>query len=56
VICDFLGIEDLVLASLVLSLVDGLFLGRLQGNEMINIPEQCNLLGRILTAYLHKVS
>ncbi len=53
-VCDFLGITDAVLASFILSFIDGLLLGKLQGNEMIDIPEQCNLLGKMVTAYLQQ--
>ncbi|MEA5616360.1 TetR/AcrR family transcriptional regulator [Cronbergia sp. UHCC 0137] len=51
-VCDFLGIEDPVVASFVLSFIDGLLLGRLQRNEMIDLAEQCTLLGKMLTTYL----
>lgn len=52
--CDFLGIRDRVLATFVLSFIDGLLLGKLQGNETINFPEQCALLAKMLTAYLQQ--
>ncbi|BAZ28719.1 TetR family transcriptional regulator protein [Cylindrospermum sp. NIES-4074] len=52
--CDFLGIRDRELATFVLSFIDGLLLGKLQGNKMINFPEQCALLGKMLTAYLQQ--
>ncbi|MEH1870787.1 TetR/AcrR family transcriptional regulator [Nostoc sp.] len=51
-VCDFLGIQDLVLASFVLSFVNGLILEKLWGNETIDFIEQCALLGKMLTAYL----
>ncbi|HYX18514.1 MAG TPA: TetR/AcrR family transcriptional regulator, partial [Nostoc sp.] len=51
-ICDLLGIQDSVLASFVLSFVDGLILEKLWGNQTIDFIEQCALLGKILTAYL----
>ncbi|MCC5665168.1 TetR/AcrR family transcriptional regulator [Nostoc sp. CHAB 5784] len=51
-ICDLLGIQDLVLASFILSFVDGLVLEKLWGNETIDFLEQCALLGKMLTAYL----
>ena len=35
--CDFLGIQDLVLASFVLSFVNGLILEKLWGDETIDI-------------------
>lgn len=53
-IYDFLGIQDPVLASFILSLIDGLILERLWGNEMVSFTEQCALLGKMLTAYLEK--
>ncbi|MBW4424382.1 MAG: TetR/AcrR family transcriptional regulator [Nostoc desertorum CM1-VF14] len=51
-ISDLLGIQDSVLASFVLSFVDGLILEKLWGNETIDFMEQCALLGKILTVYL----
>lgn len=51
---EVLGIQDPVLVSFVLSCIDGLLLGKLQGNETINFPEQCALLGKMLTAYLQR--
>lgn len=53
-ISDFLGIQDPVLASFILSLIDGLILERLWGNEMVSFTEQCTLLGKMLTAYLRE--
>ncbi|OYD94710.1 TetR family transcriptional regulator [Nostoc sp. 'Peltigera membranacea cyanobiont' 210A] len=50
--CDFLGIQDPVLASFVLSFVNGLILEKLWGDETIDFIEQCALLGKILTVYL----
>lgn len=50
--CDFLGIQDMVLASFVLSFVNGLILEKLWGDETIYFPEQCALLGKMLTLYL----
>ncbi|AFY31330.1 TetR/AcrR family transcriptional regulator [Calothrix sp. PCC 7507] len=49
--CDFFGIQDPVLATFILSFIDGLLLRKLQGDEMIDFSEQCALLGEILTAY-----
>ncbi|MBW4688171.1 MAG: TetR/AcrR family transcriptional regulator [Komarekiella atlantica HA4396-MV6] len=49
---DVLGIQDPALASFILSLIDGLILERLWGNENIDFYEQCVLLGKMLTAYL----
>jgi len=51
---EFLGIHDPVLVSLILNLIDGLILNRLLGNEIISIPEQFRLLGKILETYLEK--
>lgn len=53
-ICDILGIQDIVLASFILAFIDGLILEKLQGDEMISLTEQCNLLGKILTSYLRE--
>ncbi|MBG1244867.1 TetR/AcrR family transcriptional regulator [Nostoc sp. NZL] len=50
--CDFLGIQDPVLASFVLSFVNGLILEKLWGDETIDFIQQCALLGKMLTAYL----
>ncbi|MEH1814761.1 MAG: TetR/AcrR family transcriptional regulator [Nostoc sp.] len=50
--CNFLGIQDPVLASFVLSFVNGLILEKLWGDETIDFIEQCALLGKILTVYL----
>ncbi|MBK1986342.1 TetR/AcrR family transcriptional regulator [Sphaerospermopsis aphanizomenoides BCCUSP55] len=52
--CDVLGIEDKVLASFVLSFVNGVILEKLWGGETIDFLEQCELLGKMLTAYLQK--
>ncbi|MEH2194377.1 MAG: TetR/AcrR family transcriptional regulator [Nostoc sp.] len=51
-VCDFLGIQDPVLACFVLSFLDGLIMEKLWGNERIDFMEQCSLLGKMLTAYL----
>ncbi|MFN6568350.1 TetR/AcrR family transcriptional regulator [Dendronalium sp. ChiSLP03b] len=51
---DVLGIEDSTLISFVLLLIDGLILERLLGNEKISFTAQCNLLGKMLTAYLQQ--
>lgn len=53
-VCDFLGIQDMVIASFVLSLVNGLILEKLWCNETIDIQEQCALLGKMLKAYLQQ--
>ncbi|MBD2166386.1 TetR/AcrR family transcriptional regulator [Calothrix membranacea FACHB-236] len=49
---EFLGIEDPVLASFVLSFVNGLILEKLWGDETIDFHEQCALLGKMLMGYL----
>jgi AcrR family transcriptional regulator len=54
VVCDLLGVQDKVLASFVLSFIDGVILEKLWGNETIDFPEQCNLLYKMLTAYLQQ--
>ncbi len=51
---NLLGIQDPVLASFVLCLVDGLIVERLWGNEIVSFPEQFALLGKMLTAYLEQ--
>jgi hypothetical protein len=52
--CDLLGVPDVVLASFVLSFVNGVVLEKLWGNENIDFPEQCKLLGKMITAYLQQ--
>jgi AcrR family transcriptional regulator len=52
VVCDVFDIQDPILASFILSFIDGLLLRRLQGDEMIDYQEQCTLLGEMVTAYL----
>ncbi|MBD2493328.1 TetR/AcrR family transcriptional regulator [Nostoc sp. FACHB-280] len=54
--CSFLGVQDQVLASFVLSFVNGLILEKLCGDETIDFVEQCTLLGKMLTAYLQQNS
>ncbi|MBD2775577.1 TetR/AcrR family transcriptional regulator [Iningainema tapete] len=51
---DFLGIQDPVVASFILTVIDGLIIERLWGNEMVSFREQCALLGNMLTVYLQK--
>ncbi|TVP63812.1 MAG: TetR/AcrR family transcriptional regulator [Nodularia sp. (in: Bacteria)] len=53
-VCDFLGIQDPVLASFVLSFIDGLILAKLWGDQTIDFSEQCELLGKMLTKYLQE--
>lgn len=50
--CDLLGVRDVVLASFVLSFVNGVVLEKLWGNENIDFSEQCQLLGEMIVAYL----
>ncbi|MBD2520724.1 TetR/AcrR family transcriptional regulator [Nostoc sp. FACHB-973] len=52
---DFLGVQDPVLASFVLSFVNGLILEKLWGDETIDFIEQCALLGKMVTAYLSQI-
>ncbi|MBD2410934.1 TetR family transcriptional regulator [Nostoc calcicola FACHB-389] len=52
---NFLGVQDPMLASFVLSFVNGLILEKLWGDETIDFIEQCALLGKMLTAYLPQV-
>jgi AcrR family transcriptional regulator len=51
-IYDFLGIQDIRLAGFIYTFMDGLIMERLCGNELVSIPEQCTLLGKMLTIYL----
>lgn len=51
-VCEFLGTQDKILASFILSFINGLILEKLGGNESIDYVEQCILLGKMLTAYL----
>lgn len=53
-IYGLLSVQDPILASFVVSLIDGLIIERLWGNEMVSFPEQFALLGKMLTAYLEK--
>lgn len=52
--CEFLGIQDEVLATFILSFVNGLILEKLWGDESIDFVEQCALLSKMLTAYLQQ--
>ena len=54
VACDLLGVRDVVLASFVLSFVNGVVLEKLWGNENIDFPQQCQILGEMITAYLQQ--
>ncbi|AUT00862.1 TetR family transcriptional regulator [Nostoc sp. CENA543] len=51
-VCELLNIQDPAIVSFVLSLVNGLILEKLWCNETIDFVEQCNLLGKMITAYL----
>jgi AcrR family transcriptional regulator len=53
-VCEFLNIQDPLLASFVLSFINGLILEKLWGDDNIDFLEQCALLGEMLTAYLQK--
>ncbi len=53
-IYDLLGVKDRALAIFIYSFIDGLILERLWGDELVSVPEQCQLLGKMLTAYLEK--
>ena len=55
-VCDFLGIQDPVLASFVLGFIDGLILAKLWGDQTIDFVEQFALLGKMLTSYLEEKS
>jgi len=54
VACDLLGVPDVVLASFVLSFVNGVVLEKIWGNENIDFSEQCQLLGEMIVAYLRQ--
>lgn len=51
-IADLLGIPDPYIASFVLSLIDGVILGQLYGDEETAFKAQAKLLSQMLTAYL----
>ncbi|MCU0567724.1 MAG: TetR/AcrR family transcriptional regulator [Oculatellaceae cyanobacterium Prado106] len=53
-VADLLQLKDPNIVTLVLSLIDGLILGRLYNEEVISFAEQGALLGKMLTAYLEK--
>jgi AcrR family transcriptional regulator len=52
--CEFLGVQDEVLASFLLSFFNGVIMEKIWGNESIDFIEQCTLLGKMLTAYLQQ--
>ncbi len=54
-IADFLGITEPAIAWFVLSLINGIILERLLGNQKVSLVEQVDLLGKMLTAYLGQV-
>lgn len=51
-IAELLGIPDPYIASFVLSLIDGVILGQLYGDEETAFKAQAKLLSQMLTAYL----
>ncbi|MBD1906006.1 TetR/AcrR family transcriptional regulator [Funiculus sociatus GB2-A5] len=51
-IANFLEISDPAIAWFILSLINGLILERLWGNEKISFTEQIALLGKMLMLYL----
>jgi AcrR family transcriptional regulator len=51
-VADLLGLEDPNLVIFVMSLIDGLILGRLYHEEVPRFEEQGALLGKMLTVYL----
>jgi AcrR family transcriptional regulator len=55
-VADMLGLQDPRIVVFVLSLIDGLILGRLYNEEVISFEEQGVLLGKVLTAYLEQSS
>ncbi|HLO86047.1 MAG TPA: TetR/AcrR family transcriptional regulator [Nostocaceae cyanobacterium] len=55
-VCEFLNSQNLVIASFVLSFINGLILEKLWGDDNIDFLEQCALLGKMLTAYLKQES
>ena len=52
----FLGIEDIALAAHVFCFIDGLMSHRVYGLDSVNIPQQMELLGKMITVYLAKES
>jgi AcrR family transcriptional regulator len=55
-VADLLGLEDPNLVIFVMSLIDGLILGRLYHQEALRFEEQGALLGKMLTVYLGQSS
>lgn len=52
IISDYLGIDDPAIVQFVLSLLNGLILEKLWGNETVSFAQQMTLLRRMLVAYL----
>jgi AcrR family transcriptional regulator len=55
-VADLLGLEDPNLVIFVMSLIDGLILGRLYQQDVPRFEEQGVLLGKMLTVYLEQSS
>jgi AcrR family transcriptional regulator len=53
-VADLLGLQDPQIVVFVLSLIDGLILGRLYNDEVASFEEQGALLGKMLTVYLEQ--
>ena len=53
---EFLGIEDIVVADHVFCFIDGLMSHRAYGLDSANIPQQMELLGKMVAIYLAKES
>lgn len=54
VLYEFLGVEDRTLANFVMCFIDGVILEKMLGVDAVDVVEQCNLLGKMVTAYLEK--
>ncbi len=55
-VADLLGLQDPQIVIFVLSLIDGLILGRLYNEEVASFEKQGALLGKMLTVYLEQHS
>jgi AcrR family transcriptional regulator len=55
-VADLLGLQDPQIVVFVLSLIDGLILGRLYNEEVASFEKQGALLGKMLTVYLEQHS
>jgi AcrR family transcriptional regulator len=53
-VAEMLGLQDPRIVVFVLSLIDGLILGRLYNEEVVSFEEQGALLGKMLAAYLEQ--